>query len=91
MREWYPFVEIDLGSINIVQEVHVRAQLCSPVVVRPMALFSWQVWNREDSPVDSAYPDDYYTSRLFPFWILISQEPFSMGAGKIGYEATLLA
>lgn len=43
-----------------------------------------QVWNREDGPVDSAYPADYYTSRLFPFWILVSETPFSVGAGKIG-------
>jgi hypothetical protein len=64
MREWYPFVEIDLGCVNIVSEIHV--------------------WNREDSPVDSAYPADYYTSRLFPVWVMMSIDPFTMGAGKVG-------
>ena len=64
MREWYPFVEIDLGSVNIISEIHV--------------------WNREDSPVDSAYPADYYTARLFPLWVLASITPFTQGVGKVG-------
>mmetsp|Transcript_32208 Transcript_32208/g.51257 ORF Transcript_32208/g.51257 Transcript_32208/m.51257 type:complete len:1524 (+) Transcript_32208:142-4713(+) len=35
-----------------------------------------QLWNREDSPPDSALEPDAFTSRLFPCWIMLSAIPF---------------
>ena len=34
------------------------------------------VWNRQDSPPDRSRPDDAFTKRLFPFWIITSAVPF---------------
>ena len=65
LREWNPYWEVDLGSVNIISEV--------------------KVWNREDSPEDTAYPADYFTGRLFPCWIFLSQVPFPTTSGKAGY------
>ena len=50
-----------------------------------------KVWNREDSPADKAYPKDFFSGRLFPFWIFLSQVPFPAGAGKPGYETPCAA
>ena len=35
------------------------------------------VWNRTDKPEDETRPRDEYTSRLFPFWVFVSQTEFS--------------
>ena len=69
LREWNPYWEVDLGSMNIISEV--------------------KVWNREDSPDDKAYPRDFFTGRLLPCWILVSQVPFPSAAGKEGYAPQL--
>ena len=35
-----------------------------------------KVWNRTDFPADRSQRSDYYTSRLFPCWIMLSNDPF---------------
>ena len=36
---------------------------------------SIKVWNRTDGPFDKGQPRDYFTRRLFPFWVIISTRP----------------
>ena len=38
---------------------------------------SVKVWNRTDSPADRSQRADLYTSRLFPCWLLVGNDPFS--------------
>jgi alpha-tubulin suppressor-like RCC1 family protein len=35
-----------------------------------------KLWNRSDMPKDSYLPRDYFSSRLFPCWVMVGQEPF---------------
>jgi alpha-tubulin suppressor-like RCC1 family protein len=35
-----------------------------------------KLWNRSDMPKDSYLPRDYFSSRLFPCWVMVAQEPF---------------
>jgi hypothetical protein len=35
------------------------------------------IWNRTDSPRDSNHPQNMYSKRLFPCWVLIGTHPFS--------------
>ncbi|RLN99578.1 hypothetical protein DYB28_000123 [Aphanomyces astaci] len=44
-----------------------------------------QVWNRTDQPVDTSRRRDEFTSRLFPFWILVSEVPFDDSVGSARY------
>lgn len=53
------------------------------------ALTALQVWNREDSSLDPSYPADYYTARLYPFWVFISQTPFPGDASQAGLSANI--
>jgi hypothetical protein len=95
LKEWNPFWEVDLGSQCIIAEIRVRhrSRRCRQRCVwdrryatalrrdaRPL-----QVWNREDSPEDDFFAADFFTGRLFPFHIFVSQEPFPAAGGKIGY------
>ena len=32
------------------------------------------LWNRTDSPTDKGQPQDYFTKRLFPVWVIISSK-----------------
>ena len=43
------------------------------------------VWNRTDKPKDSSRPEDFYTARLFPFWMMASLTPFGdeVGSGTL--------
>ena len=43
------------------------------------------VWNRSDKPKDSSRPEDFYTARLFPVWMMASLTPFGdeVGAGTL--------
>lgn len=36
-----------------------------------------KLWNRTDSPADPVLPQDLYSSRLFPCWVMIGSDPFS--------------
>ncbi|RQM10295.1 hypothetical protein B5M09_000111 [Aphanomyces astaci] len=46
-----------------------------------------QVWNRTDQPVDTSRRRDEFTSRLFPFWILVSEVPFDDSVGSASLKA----
>ncbi|RHY07574.1 hypothetical protein DYB36_000003 [Aphanomyces astaci] len=46
-----------------------------------------QVWNRTDQPVDTSRQRDEFTSRLFPFWILVSEVPFDDSVGSASLKA----
>lgn len=35
------------------------------------------VWNRNDTPIDKSRPEDEFTRRLFPCWVMVAQRPFS--------------
>jgi alpha-tubulin suppressor-like RCC1 family protein/Ca2+-binding EF-hand superfamily protein len=35
-----------------------------------------KIWNRSDEPTDPIQPRDLFSSRLFPCWVMIGQEPF---------------
>ena len=49
-----------------------------------------RLWNRTDESDDGALQDDFFTSRLFPCFIMISQFPFPNGLeGKEGLDACL--
>jgi hypothetical protein len=39
------------------------------------------VWNRQDSPPDANRAKDEFTSRLFPFWIMLGQTEFNDQVG----------
>jgi hypothetical protein len=40
-----------------------------------------RIWNRTDEPLDPIQPRDMFTSRLTPFWVMISSDPFSKETG----------
>tara|TARA_B110000090_G_C13369361_1_gene441415 strand:- start:20 stop:2146 length:2127 start_codon:yes stop_codon:yes gene_type:complete len=42
-------------------------------------LESLKLWNRTDEPYDKGQPRDYFSNRLFPFWIIISTRPLPKG------------
>ncbi|ETV87748.1 hypothetical protein H257_01218 [Aphanomyces astaci] len=46
-----------------------------------------KVWNRTDQPVDTSRRRDEFTSRLFPFWILVSEVPFDDSVGSASLKA----
>ncbi|KAF0696246.1 Aste57867_12944 [Aphanomyces stellatus] len=46
-----------------------------------------KVWNRVDQPVDTSRRRDEFTSRLFPFWILVSELPFPDLTGRDALRA----
>lgn len=52
---------------------------------QPAVIERVRVWNRTDVPHNPSKRRDEYTSRLFPFWILISEFPFKDLKGKEGY------
>ena len=35
-----------------------------------------KIWNRTDTPHDKSVPQNQYTSRIFPCWVMISNDPF---------------
>jgi len=37
-----------------------------------------KVWNRTDVPADRSQRGDFYTSRLFPCWLMVGNDPFSI-------------
>jgi hypothetical protein len=39
---------------------------------------SVKVWNRTDSPADRSQRADFYSSRLFPCWLMVGNDPFSL-------------
>ncbi len=45
------------------------------------------VWNRQDVPLDKSRPEDTFTKRLVPFWIITSDVPFPQ---KVHQRAVLL-
>lgn len=47
------------------------------------------VWNRTDAPRDSMQPQDLYTSRLFPCWVMVGRDPFEEGGGKVSLKNNL--
>ncbi len=40
---------------------------------------SVKIWNRTDEPYDKGQPRDYFSKRLFPFWLIISTRPLPRG------------
>ena len=48
-----------------------------------------KIWNRTDSPHDSASPADFYTRRLFPCWVMVSVDPFERSVGPISLKNSL--
>ena len=42
-----------------------------------------KIWNRTDSPPDTSKPPDTFSSRLFPCWVFIGQDPFDPAAGHM--------
>lgn len=47
------------------------------------------VWNRTDSPADQNLPSDFFSSRLFPCWIMVGREPFPKEANIISLKESL--
>lgn len=47
------------------------------------------VWNRTDLPADKNLPDDYYSSRLFPCWIMVGRESFPKEANIVSLKDSL--
>mmetsp|Transcript_28680 Transcript_28680/g.39355 ORF Transcript_28680/g.39355 Transcript_28680/m.39355 type:complete len:724 (+) Transcript_28680:94-2265(+) len=47
------------------------------------------VWNRTDIPQDKNLPRDHYTSRLFPFWVMIGKDPFQQIANAVSLKENL--
>jgi alpha-tubulin suppressor-like RCC1 family protein/Ca2+-binding EF-hand superfamily protein len=45
-----------------------------------------RLWNRTDVPHDSSMSSDYFTSRLFPCWVMIGIDPFDRTPGGIGLQ-----
>ena len=39
------------------------------------------LWNREDVPADPSLGADYFSRRLFPCWIMVSESPFEKTTG----------
>ena len=44
------------------------------------------LWNREDTPADESLGADYFSKRLFPCYIMVSQTPFPEGIGTRSLE-----
>ena len=40
---------------------------------------SVKIWNRTDEPYDKGQPRDFFSKRLFPFWLIISTRPLPRG------------
>ncbi|TYZ63340.1 hypothetical protein PybrP1_012879 [[Pythium] brassicae (nom. inval.)] len=54
---------------------------------QPAVIERVRVWNRTDTPLNPSKSRDEYASRLFPFWILVSEFPFKDLEGKEGLRA----
>lgn len=48
-----------------------------------------RIWNRTDAPHDASVPQNTYTKRLFPVWVMISQDPFEKSSGSISLKNSL--
>ena len=48
-----------------------------------------RLWNRVDGPNDPNQPHDLYTSRLFPCWIMVGQEPFKKDLNPMALKDNL--
>lgn len=40
---------------------------------------SIKIWNRTDEPYDKGQPRDFFSKRMFPFWLIISTRPLPKG------------
>ncbi|CAN0333739.1 unnamed protein product, partial [Laminaria digitata] len=40
-----------------------------------------KIWNRCDEPTDSSMERNFYATRLFPCWVMASQQPFKDDVG----------
>jgi hypothetical protein len=82
--EEQPYWEIDLMQACIITKV-VVTNICLLMYVSshclgnfiPVSLYLIQkVWNRTDECKDKSKPKTFYTKKLFPFWMILSQVPF---------------
>ena len=48
-----------------------------------------KIWNRTDAPHDRSVPQNQYTSRIFPFWVMISNDPYQNFTGQGALKASL--
>ena len=48
-----------------------------------------RIWNRTDSPHDRTVPQNTYTKRLFPVWVMISADPYEKSVGQISLKNSL--
>ena len=48
-----------------------------------------KIWNRTDTPHDKSVPQNQYTSRIFPCWVMISNDPFPNFTGQQSLKASL--
>ena len=48
-----------------------------------------RLWNRTDSPHDRTSAQNMYTQRLFPVWVMISNDPFENSTGNISLKKSL--
>jgi len=49
------------------------------------------VWNRNDPPKhnNQGLPHDYFTSRIFPFWLMVGRNEFSKGLNSLALQQNL--
>lgn len=48
-----------------------------------------RIWNRTDAPQDRSQPRNLFSSRLFPFWVMVGNEPFPNYAGQMSLRSGL--
>ena len=48
-----------------------------------------RIWNRTDAPHDKSMPQNQFTCRLFPFWVMISTDPFQNFTGSMSLKTAL--
>ena len=48
-----------------------------------------RIWNRTDAPIDKSLPQNTYTSRLFPFWVMVSNHEFQNFTGGLALKTSL--
>lgn len=53
---------------------------------KPAVIDLLRLWNREDRPADESLGEDYFSKRLFPCWVMVSQSPFGEGIGSRALE-----
>lgn len=72
---------------RVLHNVHQEGKLCVCVCERFCAAtwlsrpFVKQIWNRCDEPTDPSMERNFYAKRLFPCWVMASQEQFKDDVG----------